>query len=609
MEKFVVSARKYRPTTFDSVVGQKSITNTLKNAIKTNHLAQAFLFCGSRGVGKTTCARILAKTINCSNRKENVEACNECESCRAFNDGNSLNISELDAASNNSVDDIRNLTDQVRFAPQIGNYKVYIIDEVHMLSTAAFNAFLKTLEEPPAHAIFILATTEKHKILPTILSRCQIFDFNRIEIDDIATHLKEIAQKEGIEAEEEGLHIIAQKADGALRDALSIFDQIVSFAGKSFTYDDVIANLNILDYDFYFKATDFLLKNDIPNSLLIFNDILARGFDGHLFINGLASHFRNLLVCQDEATVKLLEVGRNIKERYYNQAKSCDLKFLLPAIEICRQCDVQYKGSKNQRLLVELSLMQIASITSEDFASQEKKKPKISTPKPSETAEKPAVTTTEAVKVEGSAAVEKKPVEHSTSKKETAAVNKEEKELTTKPDNNIEAAEKPNRLDRLSKLKGRKSAFSIKQLTKEEEKEAAAKKESEESSGLETDFSDEDFLATWKLLAERIKKSEEEGNSIVYAAMSARAPIRLEGNQILLKVDNKSQYEEIIAKRTGIHDFLRRKLKNGLIQLDLEIIKDQKERKAYTDEEKFDEMAEENPILNDLKRTLNLDFI
>jgi len=609
MEKFVVSARKYRPTTFDSVVGQKSITNTLKNAIKTNHLAQAFLFCGSRGVGKTTCARILAKTINCSNRKENVEACNECESCRAFNDGNSLNISELDAASNNSVDDIRNLTDQVRFAPQIGNYKVYIIDEVHMLSTAAFNAFLKTLEEPPAHAIFILATTEKHKILPTILSRCQIFDFNRIEIDDIATHLKEIAQKEGIEAEEEGLHIIAQKADGALRDALSIFDQIVSFAGKSFTYDDVIANLNILDYDFYFKATDFLLKNDIPNSLLIFNDILARGFDGHLFINGLASHFRNLLVCQDEATVKLLEVGRNIKERYYNQAKSCDLKFLLPAIEICRQCDVQYKGSKNQRLLVELSLMQIASITSEDFASQEKKKPKISPPKPSETAEKPAVTTTEAVKVEGSAAVEKKPVEHSTSKKETAAVNKEEKELTTKPDNNIEAAEKPNRLDRLSKLKGRKSAFSIKQLTKEEEKEAAAKKESEASYGLETDFSDEDFLATWKLLAERIKKSEEEGNSIVYAAMSAREPIRLEDNQILLKVDNKSQYEEIIAKRTGIHDFLRRKLKNGLIQLELEIIKDQKDRKAYTDEEKFDEMAEENPILIDLKRTLNLDFI
>src|SRR5690554_2571070 len=374
MEKFVVSARKYRPTTFDSVVGQKSITNTLKNAIKTNHLAQAFLFCGSRGVGKTTCARILAKTINCSNRKENVEACNECESCRAFNDGNSLNISELDAASNNSVDDIRNLTDQVRFAPQIGNYKVYIIDEVHMLSTAAFNAFLKTLEEPPAHAIFILATTEKHKIIPTILSRCQIFDFNRIEVDDIAQHLAEIAQKEEIQAEEEGLHIIAQKADGALRDALSIFDQIVSFAGKSFTYEDVIENLNILDYDFYFKTTDYLLAGVIPNTLLIFNEILSRGFEGYLFINGLASHFRNLLVCQDHATIQLLEVGESIKKRYHQQAQNCDLKFLITALEICRQADIQYKSSKNQRQLIELSLMQIASIHSPDQTETKKAK-------------------------------------------------------------------------------------------------------------------------------------------------------------------------------------------------------------------------------------------
>ncbi len=374
MENFVVSARKYRPTTFDSVVGQQSITNTLKNAIKTNHLAQAFLFCGSRGVGKTTCARILAKTINCSNRTDNVEACNECDSCKSFNDGRSMNIYELDAASNNSVDNIRELTDQVRFAPQIGKYKVYIIDEVHMLSSAAFNAFLKTLEEPPAHAIFILATTEKHKIIPTILSRCQIFDFNRIKVDDIAQHLLGIAQKEGIDAEEEALHIIAQKAEGALRDALSIFDQIVSFSGDKMTYQNVIDNLNILDYDYYFKATDFILANEIADLLLLFDDILNRGFDGHLFINGLASHFRNLLVCLDGKTVNLLEVGKSVKEKYFEQAKKTDLSFLMQALDICRQCDTQYKSSKSQRLLVELSLMQLASITANDLQTVEKKK-------------------------------------------------------------------------------------------------------------------------------------------------------------------------------------------------------------------------------------------
>lgn len=374
MENFVVSARKYRPTTFDSVVGQQSITNTLKNAIKTNHLAQAFLFCGSRGVGKTTCARILAKTINCSNRTDNVEACNECDSCKSFNDGRSMNIYELDAASNNSVDNIRELTDQVRFAPQIGKYKVYIIDEVHMLSSAAFNAFLKTLEEPPAHAIFILATTEKHKIIPTILSRCQIFDFNRIKVDDIAQHLLGIAQKEGIDAEEEALHIIAQKAEGALRDALSIFDQIVSFSGDKMTYQNVIDNLNILDYDYYFKATDFILANEIADLLLLFDDILNRGFDGHLFINGLASHFRNLLVCLDGKTVNLLEVGKSVKEKYFEQAKETDLSFLMQALDICRQCDTQYKSSKSQRLLVELSLMQLASITANDLQTVEKKK-------------------------------------------------------------------------------------------------------------------------------------------------------------------------------------------------------------------------------------------
>lgn len=370
MENYIVSARKYRPQTFDTVVGQQSITNTLKNAIKNNHLAQAFLFCGSRGVGKTTTARILAKTINCENRSENVEACDQCNSCNSFNEGHSLNIYELDAASNNSVDDIRTLIDQVRIAPQVGTKKVYIIDEVHMLSSQAFNAFLKTLEEPPAHAIFILATTEKHKIIPTILSRCQIFDFHRIQVKDIADHLQSIAKKEGIKAEPDALHIIGQKADGALRDALSIFDQIVSFSGNEITYQGVIENLNILDYEYYFKIVDAALEENISESLLIFNEIIGNGFDGHHFITGLAEHIRNLLVGKDPKTFELLEVGQDIKTRYQQQSEKTPQPFLLRALGVLNQADIQYKSSKNQRLHVELTLMQLCSIVAE----HEKKK-------------------------------------------------------------------------------------------------------------------------------------------------------------------------------------------------------------------------------------------
>lgn len=365
MEEFIVSARKYRPQTFDTVVGQKSITSTLKNAIRNNHLAQAFLFCGSRGVGKTTTARILAKTINCFNRTEQVEACDQCESCRSFNEGASLNVYELDAASNNSVDDIRNLIDQVRIAPQLGTHKVYIIDEVHMLSTQAFNAFLKTLEEPPAHAIFILATTEKHKIIPTILSRCQIFDFNRIKIKDIAQHLASIAARESIEADHEALHLIGQKADGALRDALSIFDQIVSFAGNQLTLNAVLENLNILDYDYFFRIVENALKEDIPACLLLFNDIQEKGFDGHNFIVGLADHYRNLLVCKDVRTAKLLEVGESVENRFIEQSKLVDSAVALRSLGVLSKADVEYKASKNQRLLVELALMQLCSVKNE----------------------------------------------------------------------------------------------------------------------------------------------------------------------------------------------------------------------------------------------------
>jgi len=363
MENFVVSARKYRPSNFKSVVGQQHITTTLKNAIKNNHLAQAFLFCGPRGVGKTTCARILAKTINCENLSSDFEACNECDSCKAFNNNSSFNVHELDAASNNSVDDIRNLVDQVRYAPQKGTYKIYIIDEVHMLSTQAFNAFLKTLEEPPKYAIFILATTEKHKIIPTILSRCQIFDFNRIQIKDIAEHLKYISSEETIEYEEEALRLIAAKADGALRDALSIFDLIVTYsAGNKLTYLETINNLHILDYDYYFKITDALLEESISNVLLIFDEILKKGFDGHNFIVGLSEHFRNLMVCKDAATVELLQVSESAQERYIEQSAKSNLSFLLSALNICNQCDMQYKGSKNQRLHVELALMKLAKL-------------------------------------------------------------------------------------------------------------------------------------------------------------------------------------------------------------------------------------------------------
>lgn len=363
MENFVVSARKYRPSNFKSVVGQGHITTTLKNAIKNNHLAQAFLFCGPRGVGKTTCARILAKTINCTNLTSDFEACNECDSCKSFNNNASFNVHELDAASNNSVDDIRSLVEQVRYAPQQGQYKIYIIDEVHMLSNQAFNAFLKTLEEPPKYAIFILATTEKHKIIPTILSRCQIFDFNRIQITDIAHHLKFIAAEEKIEAEEEALRLIATKADGALRDALSIFDLIVTFsAGNKLTYHETISNLHILDYDYYFRVVDALLAGSISDVLLTFDEILKKGFDGHNFITGLSEHLRDLMVCKDPATIELIQVSESAKERYIAQSQKSQISFLLSALNICNQCDINYKASKNQRLHVELALMKMAKL-------------------------------------------------------------------------------------------------------------------------------------------------------------------------------------------------------------------------------------------------------
>ncbi|MCS6822560.1 MAG: DNA polymerase III subunit gamma/tau [Microscillaceae bacterium] len=408
MENYIVSARKYRPSTFDTVVGQSHVTTTLKNAIRENRLAQAFLFCGPRGVGKTTCARILAKTINCLSLTADVEACGKCASCMAFQNNASLNIYELDAASNNSVDDIRNLVEQVRFPPQVGKRKVYIIDEVHMLSTGAFNAFLKTLEEPPSYIIFILATTEKHKILPTILSRCQIFDFKRIEPQDISQHLQKIAQKENIEAEPEALDLIAQKADGGLRDALSIFDMLATFSNNRITYQNTIENLHILDTDYYFQMTDALLQQNHSQALLLFDKILKKGFDGHVFITGLAEHFRNLLVCKDEATIQLLETSPRVKQLFATQAKKTSMSFLLSALNLANQCDLNYKSSKNPKLHVELTLLKIAYLNAaisvakggsalQEIDEIEKKKPDTScvtnsTPKNGQELHEPAPT-------------------------------------------------------------------------------------------------------------------------------------------------------------------------------------------------------------------------
>lgn len=589
MENFVVSARKYRPVTFDSVVGQLSITSTLKNAIKTDHLAQAFLFCGPRGVGKTTCARILAKTINCFNITENIEACDECESCKSFNDGQSLNVYELDAASNNSVDDIRNLIDQVRFAPQLGSKKVYIIDEVHMLSAQAFNAFLKTLEEPPKHAIFILATTEKHKIIPTILSRCQIFDFNRIQVEDIASTLANIAQKESIIAENDALHIIAQKADGALRDALSIFDQIVSFSGNNITYQNVIDNLNILDYDYYFKLTDAIFEHKIGDSLLIFNDILSKGFDGHNFINGLAEHFRNLLICQDVSTLKLLEVGENIKEKYKEQALKGNTLLYVSFLDITSKADTSYKSSKNQRLLVEVMLMQLCSVNHE----HEKKKPIINLPFNNVTPTSIATSQVSPVQKTGeiSPSLQKNLVHEAKSSHYGNEVEKPLKPEPTKP---------TITLKNLSSVTLSQNISIHKTATQKKEEEVTI----QELSNRPTEpFTTEQFKQKWSAYKHLLF---EKGETSLASAFE-NIP-ELIDEKIIITINNKALEDEIIETKTDILDFLRKELKNYNLSLETKINIDQKARKAYTPMEKFAKMSEKNPHLITLVKTFDMDI-
>lgn len=590
MENFIVSARKYRPATFDTVVGQDAITSTLKNAIKTAHLAQAFLFCGPRGVGKTTCARILAKTINCFNITENIEACNECDSCKSFDEGQSLNVYELDAASNNSVEDIRTLIDQVRFAPQLGTHKVYIIDEVHMLSNQAFNAFLKTLEEPPKHAIFILATTEKHKIIPTILSRCQIFDFNRIQIDDIASHLSKIAEKENITAAPEGLHIIAQKADGALRDALSMFDQIVSFSGNNVTYQNVIDNLNILDYDYYFKITDAIIQKDISTSLLVFNEILNNGFDGHNFTNGLSEHFRNLLVCQDANTINLLEVGAAIKEKYLAQAKKINLADLIQFLILTSKTDTLYKSSKNQRLLVEIMLMQLCSIENEQ---NEKKKPLIKLPFNDKEKSSPVQLSTPIQKVETlqeePAQPLQTPVEKTATKDTSASIpivasEQPKADLTQPITNDFSFADNISIKPQVPKKEEDTPKINLEDMPKDA-------------------FTEEQFMGKWITYKNQLLDK----GKFNLASIFETTPL-LENTTITISIENKALEDDFLAQKSDFLNFLRKELNNYEIDFITTINTDKTTKKAYTPEEKFAKMSEKNPTLITLKQKLDLEI-
>ncbi len=568
MGNFIVSARKYRPSTFSEVVGQSAITSTLSNAISEKHLAQSFLFCGPRGVGKTTCARILAKTINCLNISQKIEPCDNCESCTAFNTSHSFNIHELDAASNNSVDDIRNLVEQVRFAPQVGNYNIYIIDEVHMLSASAFNAFLKTLEEPPAHAIFILATTEKHKIIPTILSRCQIFDFKRISIDDIVNHLKFVAEQEKINVEQDALHIIAQKSDGSLRDSLSIFDRLASFA-DGITYSHVIENLNILDHDYYFKITSSILSRDISKTLLIFNQILENGFDGHHFINGLAGHFRDLLVSKDAETIVLLEKGEDLKKQYLSQSENSEQSFLLKALDICSKCDVQYKISENQQFLVELSLMKLCSIG-------------VDVPKKKESDS--IVLPQQAPKTE---------------KEVTKSINEIKKE---EPENqNLPESEKKEAVKSKPIIQNKASLISISDLEEEQETKEQAQKEKKQSA-----FSNQELMGVWK---ECVKKQKDEGKSNFAATLEMSKLTLLDDCKIQLQIANKSQEVVIEKEKIDLHEFLRNKLQHDNIEVVTKIQeKNDEERMPYTNKDKYEQMTKENPNLNKLKKELGLDF-
>jgi len=583
MEQYIVSARKYRPSTFQSVIGQSSLTATLKNAIKTNHLAHAYLFCGPRGVGKTTCARIFAKTTNCFNLSENGEACNECESCKTFNEQRSMNIFELDAASNNSVDDIRSLVDQVRVPPQIGKYSVYIIDEVHMLSSAAFNAFLKTLEEPPSYAVFILATTEKHKILPTIISRCQVYDFNRIYVDDTVKYLKYVAEKEGITAEEEALNIIAQKADGAMRDALSIFDQVVAFCGENITYRAVIENLNVLDYEYYFRLVNNFLQGNVIEALLIFNEILNKGFDAQNFISGLSSHFRDILVSRDVATLVLLQVSASVKNQYAEQAQKCPIPFLYRALDIANTCDLNYKTSRNKRLLVELTLIKLCQILHGEEKKNEQPQPikKIEPTVPQQAVNQQNTNTLQVAAPQPISAPVVPRVEQ--------------------PQRSFSEVEMPKVALVQNTGGGISSLMSPKTEEKSVENQPIIQPKTEIDEKRNENFSEEKLQEVWKKLGE-------DGEDTFFSNLINSTKPKKGGNVCSIVVLNNQAVDDFDRKKIMIEKFLADELHNDNIQLkitkDIEI----EQNSILSPEEKLEEMEEKNPNLQELVGKLGLEI-
>ena len=617
MENYIVSARKYRPSTFESVVGQRALTTTLKNAIATQKLAHAYLFCGPRGVGKTTCARIFAKTINCMTPTADGEACNQCESCVAFNEQRSYNIHELDAASNNSVDDIRQLVEQVRIPPQIGKYKVYIIDEVHLLSASAFNAFLKTLEEPPRHAIFILATTEKHKILPTILSRCQIYDFNRISVEDTVNHLSYVASKEGISAEPEALNVIAMKADGGMRDALSIFDQVVSFTGGNITYKSVIDNLNVLDYEYYFRLTDCFLANKVSDALLLFNDVLNKGFDGSHFITGLSSHFRDLLVGKDPVTLPLLEVGASIRQRYQEQAQKCPLPFLYKAMKLCNECDLNYRISKNKRLLVELTLIQVAQLTTEGDDVSGGRSPK-QTIKP--VFSQPAAA--QPSQVASDSSVQQAPV-HSSPASVTANVtpNRQPQMATTArpvspsatnttssaplPGAGIPSVAKEERKVPVMKMSSLGVSIKNPQRDQAAQNATVAHVPRVQQPEQDSNFNERDLNYYWQEYAGQLPKEQ----VAIAKRMQVLRPVLLNNSTTFeIVVDNEIAAKDFTALIPELQDYLRGRLKNSKVVMTVRVSAPTETVRAVGRVEKFQMMSQKNQALMQLKEEFGLEL-
>ena len=589
MDNYIVSARKYRPMTFDSVVGQGALTVTLKNAIQSGRLAHAYLFCGPRGVGKTTCARIFAKTINCLNPQPNGEACGECESCKAFNEQRSYNIHELDAASNNSVEDIRQLIEQVRIPPQIGKYKVFIIDEVHMLSQAAFNAFLKTLEEPPHHAIFILATTEKHKILPTIMSRCQIYDFKRMGVNDIVGHLKNVAEKEGITVEDAALNIIAQKADGGMRDALSIFDQVASFCGGNITYQRTIENLNVLDYDYYFRLTDFFLEGKITECMLTLNEILSKGFEGQYFITGLSSHFRNLLVSQDAQTVGLIEASEEVRNRYKEQAKKCKPQFLFRAMKLANDCDLNYKQSQNKRLLVELTLIEMAQLSSDEGPSSGLCPTKIL--KPIFTQLKQAANSRQQTADNG---------KRTADNERQATDDRQQTTDNRQPASNKTASLSHRGLGGFSLRRAAAAAptHSGPQVTDNNQQTAT-------STAKDMPFDGNSLTVAWRKFASNLPQ---EDIAMSHQMDNMEPMLQEDGKTFLVIVDNPSVQHELVKMQARIEAYLHEKLQNNSVKMTTRLREVTDKHRAYSRKEVLSMMLEQSEALRKLKEEFELEL-